>query len=203
MTENAPPIVVVKVGGSLLGWSELAEQLAADLHRRRPDARLVLIAGGGGAANWIRELDRRHRLGEERSHDLALRALDLTAHALHAFVPGSVVVARLTELDWAWSTGAICILAPRIPLDEDETRTDALPKSWRTTTDSIAARLAVRLDAKSLVLLKSAPLQGARTRDEAVELGLVDPLFAVVARALRCVLYRNLRDPGSVDSDLA
>jgi hypothetical protein len=65
------------------------------------------------------------------------------------------------------------------------------------TSDSIAARLAVRLGAQELLLLKSAPLPPGADRAEAARLGLVDPAFPAVARPLRSVRYQHLRDPSA------
>ena len=76
----------------------------------------------------------------------------------------------------------------------DEGRPDALPASWDVTTDSIAARIAVRLGAGRLALLKSADLPEGITREEAARLGLVDARFPRVARSLdqvECVFLRG------------
>ena len=48
------------------------------------DERIVLIAGGGPAADMVRGLDRIHGLGDETAHRLALHAMDLTAIVLAA-----------------------------------------------------------------------------------------------------------------------
>ena len=71
-----------------------------------------------------------------------------------------------------------------------------------TTTDSIAARVADHLGAAELALLKSADLPPGTDRTSAARLGLVDPLFPLVARGLGCVTYRNLRDPSGAATPL-
>lgn len=184
---------VVKVGGSLLAWPELPARLARFLDGRRPP--LVLLAGGGLAADAIRTLDRAHRLGPRRAHALALRALDLTTHALRALTPGAVVARRLDDLPAAWSSGSVPILAPRLVLDADDTSPDALAHSWDVTSDSIAARVAVLLRAPELVLLKSAPCPPGLDRAAASRLGLIDPAFPAASRPIPHVLLVNLRDP--------
>ena len=64
------------------------------------------------------------------------------------------------------------------------------------TSDTIAARIAVFLEAGLLVLLKSAPLPAGATREDAARLGLVDPMLPSVARSIPRVEYVNLRsDP--------
>jgi aspartokinase-like uncharacterized kinase len=189
--------VVVKVGGSLLDWPELGERLSAYLEARRGERPLVIV-GGGAAADCVRSLDRVHHLGDERAHHLALRALDLTAFALAAIVPSLRVVNRLDEAGSAWATGHVPVLAPRLFLDGDENVSDEpLEHSWAVTSDSIAARVAVCLNAAELALLKSAPLPPDTDRARAAELGLVDLMFPQVSRALRLVTYQNFREIGT------
>jgi aspartokinase-like uncharacterized kinase len=187
--------VVIKVGGSLLDWPGLPGRLSAYLEGRRAD-RPVLIVGGGRAADVVRDLDRIHGLGEGRSHDLALRALDLTAHLLAALLPMLVVVDDPSLFEARWDARRVPLLAPRRFLETaDATSADPLPHSWHVTTDSIAARVAVLLDARELVLLKSVAFPAGTTRAEAARLGLVDPAFPDVARPLSSVVSLNLRDP--------
>jgi aspartokinase-like uncharacterized kinase len=173
--------VVVKVGGSLLDWPGLPARLLNFLEGRRHE-RLVLVVGGGRFVDLVRELDVAHRLGEDRSHDLAMHAMDLTA---------SVLV-------------KVPVLATRRFLDADDRSAAPLPHAWSTTSDSIAARLAVRLGAGELVLLKSASLPPGRTLDGAAGLGLVDPEFPRASADLRRITYLNLRDPrGLVETQLS
>ncbi|MEO6811058.1 MAG: uridylate kinase [Isosphaeraceae bacterium] len=191
---TAPRPVVVKVGGSLLDWPEFPARLTAYLNQRAND-RLLLIVGGGQAADVIRRLDEIHALGEAQAHALALRSLDLTAQILAALVPGLEVVAHPKALDSVWDAGLTPILAPRLMLDDDDrTGVDPLPHSWSVTTDAVAARVAVLLNASELVLLKSAPLPPGADMAEATKLGLIDPAFPVAARPLERVLYLDFRD---------
>jgi len=190
------PTVVIKVGGSLLGWPLLPRRLE-DYLAGRAEGRPVLVVGGGPAADWVRLLDRDHNLGPARSHALALRALDLTAHVLAGVVPGLEVLDDPGALAACWSSGRIPVLAPRRFLDADDREApDPLPHTWDVTTDAIAARLAVFLGAPELVLLKSAPIPPGTDRAEAARLGLVDPAFVAASRRLARVTYVNLRDTG-------
>jgi aspartokinase-like uncharacterized kinase len=189
--------VVVKVGGSLLDWPGLPDRLSAYLDDRRAD-RLVLVVGGGRFADALRDLDGAQAIGEARSHALALRVLDLTAHALAAIVPGLEVVEDLPALPRAWEAGRSPILAPRRFLDLDDRSPDPLPHAWTTTTDAIAARLAVCLGASELILLKSAPIPPGIDLEAASRLGLVDPEFPRTASGLPIVASLNLRDPGAI-----
>jgi 5-(aminomethyl)-3-furanmethanol phosphate kinase len=185
-------IVVVKVGGSLLDWPELPARLASYLESRRAD-RLVLVVGGGRFADVLRDLDAIHSLGEVRSHALALRVLDLSAHVLADLLPGLEVVDDVTQVADAWALGRVPILAPRLFLHVDDRSPDPLPHAWSTTTDSIAARIALRMDACELVLLKSTPLPAGVDRREAARLGLVDEEFPRASEEVSVVSYCNLR----------
>jgi 5-(aminomethyl)-3-furanmethanol phosphate kinase len=124
-----------------------------------------------------------------------LKAMELSAHILAALVPRALVVRDRDGLCSVLSTGMIPILVPSLIWDEIESSgADALPMSWDTTSDSIAARIAMHIGADRLIMLKSAPLPEGAVSREAAALGLVDPIFPVVARSLARVEYVNLRE---------
>jgi aspartokinase-like uncharacterized kinase len=187
--------IVIKVGGSLFDWPELPRRLNAILDAyRAARQRLVLLPGGGCAADFVRRLDNTFALGDLPAHHLALRSLDLTAHVLAALVPGLEVIDDVGNRDQIWKHDRTPVLAPRRFLEECNcAAADPLPSSWDVTSDSIAAQVAVHLGAAELVLLKSAPLPPGTDRRAAADLGLVDPLFPAVSRGLERVLYWNLR----------
>ncbi len=193
---------VIKVGGSLFRMPEFPERLHRYL-RSRGGARLVLLAGGGRFVDEIRALDTLHQFDEERSHALALYAMDFTAELLRTYCSDTEVVESLDEIQHSLNAGRIPIVAPRQILGtEDRKSEDPLPHSWEVTSDSIAARLAVRLAAPELVLLKSKDASPGTTRLDAVEQGLVDPYFPIVAATIARVAIVNLRhtsiDPGFI-----
>ena len=192
-------LTVIKVGGSLFDWPELARRLTEmiDAHQAsHREERLVLIAGGGPAADVVRALDCVHNLGDRRAHRLALHAMDLTAIILAELLDGTVVVSTLDAFRAVCSNDSIPILAPRLILDEiDSSGQDGPPASWDVTSDSIAAWMALHIGADRLILLKSAPLPSGASRVEAARLALVDPMLPIVAGPLARVEYMNLREP--------
>lgn len=187
--------MVAKVGGSLLDWPGLPDALSRLLtDRQARGERLVLIVGGGRAADWVRDLDRIHAIGDETAHALAIRSLDLTARVVAALVPGLEVVETLDAVETAWRAGVVPVLAPRRPLDDDDRDSpDALPHAWDVTSDSIAARMAIRLGAGSLILLKSTSVPIDTSREEAARLGVVDPIFPEASREVGDVAILDLR----------
>ncbi|QEH37346.1 Amino acid kinase family protein [Aquisphaera giovannonii] len=201
--------VVVKVGGSLLGWPELPGRLAGWLDAQRAsgapsaDPVLIVIAGGGPFADAVRDLDRVHGLGDEAAHRLAIRSMDLTAALLAGLLPGSRLVAGRRELLASCRLGAVLVATPGPLLrDLDDAGPDPLPSSWDVTSDSIAARIAARLGASRLVLLKSRPIADGASLREAAAIGLVDPRFPEVAAGLRRIEVVSLRDPALPPSRL-
>src|SRR5438128_5418731 len=101
--------LVVKVGGSLYDLPNLGHRLRSWLGAQTT-RRIVLVPGGGSAADLVRQADGLDHLGEERCHWLALRALGFTAHLLAARLPSSRVLQDFTEREHAWGSGLTPIL---------------------------------------------------------------------------------------------
>ncbi len=184
-------LTVVKVGGSLFDLPYLGPRLTHWLAGLGAP-RVLVVPGGGATADVIRALDRRHALGEEASHWLALRALALNAHALTALLPRSRVVESAAPVD------GIAVLDPFAfcLADERDHPAAALPHSWEVTSDSVAARVAVAAGARRLVLLKSVTFPYEMSWSDAAREGYVDAAFAgVVAAApgldVRAVNFRT------------
>lgn len=186
--------IVAKIGGSLLGWPGLRGWLEGFLGEYRGSS-LVLVAGGGAGADWVRRLDEAHRLGDEMAHGLAMRSMDLSAYVLDSIAVGCTIV-EADGLSAAWLGGRTPILLTReLMIADDRESAEPLPHAWGVTSDSIAARIAERLRAAALILCKSAPAPSPTSRAAAARSGLVDPSFLRTARALPTVIYRNARDP--------
>jgi aspartokinase-like uncharacterized kinase len=188
-------IHVIKLGGSLLDLGDLLPRVRAFLDADGGPCPLIVV-GGGGAADLVRAWDNMHRLGDERSHWLAIRAMQFNAHLVLTLLKNTRIVRNAREADAAWRAGQVAMLDPLAWLKRDEQDGVAIPHRWSFTSDSIAAHVARRLGASRLTLLKSTlPAQDCGM-DCAAGVGVVDDDFPLVAAGLPHVELVNLRaDP--------
>jgi 5-(aminomethyl)-3-furanmethanol phosphate kinase len=134
-------LTVVKVGGGL-GDSALPALCTAlsELGERHA---LMVVPGGAGFADAVRDADRRFRLRAETSHRMAILGMEQFGWLLSDLIPGAVRCSDLADV----RAGRTNVLLPAaLPLD--------LPASWEVTSDSIAAWVAGRIGAGRLVLVK-------------------------------------------------
>src|SRR5262249_22289087 len=107
--------IVLKVGGSLLEWPGLAEAMPRLLDAARAEfGPPIVVVGGGKFVDEIRRLDRILRLATSPIHQLAIRALDVTAHLLPVLVPAVpwTVVQTDAEFQVAMAKSRVPILTP-------------------------------------------------------------------------------------------
>jgi aspartokinase-like uncharacterized kinase len=185
---------VVKVSGSLYEQEDLGARLGRWLAEVRSSA-VGLVPGGGNLVDVVRDLDRRHGLGEETSHWLALQALTLNAYFLAELLRKvdsgrrPIITGEATGWRDSWRAGNMPILDAEAFARADEHRVGRLPHCWDVTSDSVAARVAVVGQASRLILLKSVTLPEGLDWTEAGRRGFVDPLFArVVSTGVRAGL---------------
>lgn len=175
-----PVVAVVKVGGSLYDLPDLGLRLDRWLTERLSGTRVVLVPGGGPVVEVIRQLDCCHGLGEETSHWLALRALTVNAHFLASLLPSACVAGAGEQLQRAWEKNLLPILDVHEFARVDERCSARLPHCWAVTSDALAARVAVVLQARHLILLKSTAIPPDLDWREAGRQGWVDEMFAAV-----------------------
>lgn len=198
-------VIVIKLGGSMLLWPGLPDRLRRFLDWARSEgAMTILMTGGGEPANFIRSMDETHHLHRRISHDMAVRAMDLTSHCLAALMePDLKVVDHFSEFADIWNRGMTPVLAPfRFLTEVDMQQNNALPPSWRVTSDSIAARIAEFVKAHDLILLKSRDVPPGTSIKEAVHLGLVDPMLPEIAARVPRVISLNFRDSTALAREL-
>ena len=190
--ETSRPRRVVKLGGSLLDLPDLAARLRHWL-QRQSEMCTLLVAGGGRLADVLRDADRLHRLGEKASHWLCIRAMTIHAEMLAALLPEAQLLVSIAE--WRSRPATLSILDPWVFLREEERRFPGptLPESWQATSDSIAARIALCVDAAELVLLKSKLPQHKATLSGAAAAGFVAPLLPQFGSGLPAIRSVNLR----------
>ena len=175
--------LVVKVGGSLYDLPDLGRRLRQWLDAQ-PTHRVLIVPGGGTAADLVRQADALDRLGEERCHWLAIRALSFTAHVLAARLPGGQVLEDLAQCEAVWQRGQTPILDMHAFALADEACPDHLPYRWSVTSDSLAARVAIVAGIPELRLLKSCASQSGWSWSDAADRGVVDAAFPeVMAKA--------------------
>ena len=184
------PTRVVKLGGSLLDRASLVGELRRWL-RREPEARTLIVVGGGPMIDVVAHRQKAHGLGDAAAHWLCIRVMQTNAHLLAAAWGEAVLVDDVetwsadatspTVLDpWSWmrSVDPQCVDGP-------------LPESWDVSSDSIAARIATWLCADELVLLKSTlPADPSQPGD------YVDPYFARASGSLARIRFVDLTDAG-------
>ncbi len=179
--------VVIKIGGSL---TDRARSVVEEV--RASGRRALIVPGGGGFADGVRALDP----PATAAHWMAVCAMEAYGWYLSSFgLPATADVAV---------PAGPTVLLPYTALRA----ADPLPHSWDVTSDTIAAWVADRLDAR-LILVKSVDTlrrDGQRMHDvrepfscEEVDPCLLPYLFDRKIRA--CVV--NGRIPGRVSALLA
>ncbi|MBL4885919.1 MAG: hypothetical protein JKY95_15480 [Planctomycetaceae bacterium] len=176
-------VILCKVGGSLLGWAGFPSRLQQFLDQL--DAPALLLMGGGGCADVVRQWDQVYNLGEEKSHQLAIESLSLTARLLVGLLPDAVLVCNQKQLDSAMSQKQVCVLDPKSWIDWFEPGSEIeLPHHWDITSDSIALWLAAELGIDRLTLVKSVDLPPETDWKSASMSGLVDAGFPAMLQQL-------------------
>jgi aspartokinase-like uncharacterized kinase len=166
-------MIVVKIGGSLFDLPQLGEGLRNWLMPFTGET-VVIVPGGGDLAEAVRKLDRLHSLGEEIAHQLAMMTLPLTAKFIQLLVPHSLIVPAPNERQVG-----VQILDSQAFFEQDYT----LPHSWKVSSDSLAALVAVRVRATQLILLKSCDSFASENWTLAAESGEVDVYFPEAIRS--------------------
>ena len=140
---------VIKIGGSLLGSPELERWL--ELFVKYSDGNIIIVPGGGIFANAVRDAQKLTKISDTCAHKLAVLAMDQFGLLLSNLNPLLATAKTECEIDErTWQHRAIVWLPSHMVLADD-----SIPQSWDVTSDSLAAWLAKKLNAKQLVLVKS------------------------------------------------
>ena len=184
---------VVKLGGSLLDWPKFPERLREWLTHQSPACN-VLIAGGGPFADVVRAADHQHALGELISHKLCIELLTVTAHLVGHLLPEAAGPYVPQRIEPSFEARLVLLDVTKLIELDTERSVRPLPASWDVTTDSIAARASILLQASELVLLKSALAPKGMHLRELAAGGFVDTHFPVCAKSIEKIRFVNLRD---------
>lgn len=181
---NLKSPVVVKLGGSLLTLPDLVERLHAVVKLLHPQ-KVLIVVGGGEAADEIRRLDAVACLTATQAHWDAVAAMTFNAENLsrvHGCLP---VVANRINADTAWQQLNAVLLDTAAFLREELTQhSRSLPEAWSVTSDSIAAFVALHWPAKQVVFCKSCDFMAPHT-ERLCQDGLLDEWFPNLATPLQ------------------
>ncbi|MGY1489943.1 amino acid kinase family protein [Methylobacillus pratensis] len=140
---------VIKLGGSLLGSSEL--NLWLDVVARHGDGKVLIVPGGGIFADAVRDAQISSGIDDATAHRMAVMAMDQYGVLMTGLSPRLVTAKSELEIaERGWQHRGIVWL-PSEMICADET----IPMNWGITSDSLAAYLAAKLNAEHLILVKS------------------------------------------------
>ncbi len=141
---------MVKVGGSLSRKPASLKRLCMKLGELASQLAFLIVPGGGPLADAVRRLDEAFHLRAETAHWMAIMAMDQYGLLLASLTPKAQASNSLREALTHARKGKPSIFLPYRLLK----RENPLPASWEVTSDSIAAWLAWKIKAESLLLLK-------------------------------------------------
>jgi 5-(aminomethyl)-3-furanmethanol phosphate kinase len=207
---------IIKLGGSLLTQALLPSRFHVWMADRSTSRNLIVV-GGGELVEAVRELDQIHHFDESFVHWLCVDLMHQTALLAQQLLNIDTLCASPDQLlGWnqTWQhfdqdvhpLASTAIVSPNAFYTRETASEQQCPlsESWKTTSDSIAAWLARRLDAHELVLLKSPTdllgTDGLQFRspcsnqlNSLADVGLVDSGFPVIAAGLPLVRIESLK----------
>jgi 5-(aminomethyl)-3-furanmethanol phosphate kinase len=143
-------LTVVKVGGGLGrgAGDEALRTLCRTLGELGRRHALVVVPGGAGFADAVRDADHRFGLRAVTAHRMAILGMEQFGWLLSELIPHAVRCADLGQVREQAREHVAVVLPAGLPLD-------ALPESWQVTSDSIAGWVARQVGADRLVLVKA------------------------------------------------
>ncbi len=134
---------MVKVGGSLQEKGEALRRICSLLRSLSEEYDLLVVPGGGRMTETVRELQRRLGFSEEAAHWMAILGMEAYGILLREL------------LKWRCTSSLKEVKGETVFLPFLELRKEKkLEKSWRLTSDSIAAWLCGKVECRTLVLVK-------------------------------------------------
>lgn len=118
--------------------------------------KLLIVVGGGVAADEVRRLDVMCGLPAAQAHWAAIAAMTLNAGVISRLCGELPIVSGRIDAEKAWGTAdAVLLDSTEFLRAEQAGHGRALPNDWSVTSDSIAAFVALHWPARQLVFCKS------------------------------------------------
>lgn len=164
---------VIKLGGSLMGSPALKSWLDALI--LFGGGKIVIVPGGGVFADVVRDAQVTTGIDDATSHQMAVLAMDQYALLMTGLNADLVMVSSELEISEHYSQDRTLVWKPSTMILADKD----LPMNWNLTSDSLAAWLATKLNAKQLLIVKSIPINYAEKMEvkDWILSGVVDNYF--------------------------
>ncbi|MCJ7761912.1 hypothetical protein MUP38_00470 [Candidatus Bathyarchaeota archaeon] len=150
---------VIKVGGSLAQTPAVLRALCVELCQIAKEYAFVVVPGGARFADAVREFDKKYALPPVVAHRMAILAMDQYGLVLSHLIPESCCLNGFKEVTSIREAKKVPVFLPSKLMFHD----DSLEASWDVTSDSIAAYIAHRLQAKRVILVTD--VNGVFTKD--------------------------------------
>ncbi len=183
---------VIKIGGSLMSRPDLQSCLpelfdaiaVADPPAADPLETLVIV-GGGQLVDAVRKWDQQRPLDPAKTHWQCIELLQYTFERIGDWFPAWQRIDSVASLQDAVQRG-FSTTAPNLTSVRsfyDRGNDGDLPHDWRTTSDSLAAKLCSDTAADELVLLKSCEIEESWDRRSLISRGVIDEAFTMFDNA--------------------
>ena len=192
---------VIKLGGSLLDWTETPAKIREWLSRQPPMYNVWLV-GGGNLVETVRDWSHLFPLDEAIAHQWCLDLMNINRRLVGSWFPEWRTIDQLDVSCLGMSVSNV-LLDFSGWLNQFECPEDRLPESWCVSSDSCAAYFANAAAATELVLLKSCDVPVDQELRSLARAGIVDELFPKFAQSIPALRLINLRADDSVKSQMA
>ncbi len=141
-----------KIGGKILENEANLENSVSQLSNlfiKNVLDKIIIVPGGGTLANFVRNLDLKINLGDDKSHWMAIHAMDFNGQELAARYKHMEIIENIEEINNERRIFAIFLPFKHLK------NNDILPHNWQVTSDSIALFLAHELNFECVFLIKN------------------------------------------------
>lgn len=134
--------------------------------------KLVIVPGGGSFAAQVREAQKKWRFDDKAAHQMALLAMEQTAHLLKSIEPDLSLTDSIKDIEDIVNQNKVPVWLPCKIID----RSQELSSNWDVTSDSLALWLAGKLKAEHTMLVKSLSASNKNAR-QLSDFDMVDKAF--------------------------
>ena len=163
---------VIKLGGSLSQADALLHCINR-IEQHYQNRMVVIVPGGGVFAEQVRVAQARFQFDDYTAHCMALLAMQQTALLIKGLMNDVQIAHSVHDLKTQLPSQKTLIWSPEVV----ELDRAGVPATWAITSDSLAAWLAKTLQAKELILVKSAHINPHLSLQQLAKQHIIDQGF--------------------------